>query len=147
MNAQPTFQQALDKFYHKNRQIFAKKELSEKGKEFFRCHDAAHVIFGCDTSFFGEGAVKIWTIFGTNLGFWNHIRGYNDGDAFSLFRMYSWQHVLKNILRLFVTIPKIIVRAAQMKKRWHWSNYEQHLHRPLDEIRKEFNIKVVKKIE
>lgn len=36
--------------------------------EFFRCHDAAHVVFGCGTGLDDEAVVKIWSFFGTTRG-------------------------------------------------------------------------------
>ncbi|AJI48047.1 hypothetical protein BF30_1064 [Francisella philomiragia] len=31
-----------------------------------------------------------------------------------------------------------------MSKKWNWYNYDEYLNIPLSEIRKEFNIKVIK---
>ena len=123
---------------------FSDRDTSDEAKEFFRCHDIAHVVFGCDTTIFGEGVVKIWTVFGTTLGFWKHIAGYNEADAFALFRMYSLKHVAKNILRLFVTIPSVIVRARRMSKPWNWSDFETYMDVPIGKIREEFNIIPIK---
>jgi len=80
----------------------------------------ANVVFGGDTTIFGKGVVKIWTVFGTKLGFWKHIAGYSEADAFTLFRMYRPGHIAKNLLRLFVTIPSVIIRAGRMSKPWNW---------------------------
>ena len=144
MESQITLQEGLDEYNRKNMKYFSDRDVSDEAKEFFRCHDIAHVVFGCDTSIFGEGVVKIWTVFGTTLGLWKHITGYNEADAFTLFRMYSPQHVAKNILRLLFVIPTIIFRAKRMSKLWTWTNYESYLNVPINDIRKEFNINIMK---
>ncbi len=138
-----TLQQGLDKFHEKNVKYFSDRPMSKEGKRFLLSHDIAHVVFGCNTSIYGEGIVKIWTTFGTNLGFWKVINGYNEVNAFNLFKMYSLQHIARNIIRFFLIIPKTIIRARQMSKPWTWSNYQPYLNKPISEIRKEFNIKVI----
>ena len=117
--------------------------MSPEAEQFFRCHDTAHVVFGCNTSIFGEGVVKLFTVWGTSLGFFKHISGYSEADAFSLFRMYSFGHVIRNVWRVFVVIPKVFIRSKQMTKPWPWSDHEQYLDVPLKEIREEFGIKVI----
>lgn len=143
MESQITLQEGIDEFNKKNKKYFSDRDTSDEAKEFFRNHDIAHVVFGCDTSIYGEGVVKIWTVFGTTLGFWKHITGYQEADAFELFRMYSLKHVAKNIFRLLFTIPTIIIRAKRMNKLWNWANYESYLNMSIKDIRKEFNIEIV----
>ncbi len=144
MKSEITLREGIEKFNKKNMKYFSDRDTSDEAKEFFRCHDIAHVVFGCDTTIFGEGVVKIWTVFGTTLGFWKHIVGYNEADAFALFRMYSLKHVAKNIFRLFVTIPSVIVRAKRMKKPWNWSDFDSYMDTPIGKIREEFNIVPIK---
>ena len=37
------------------------------GAEFFRCHDTAHVVFGCSISLVVEALADAWTLFGTTV--------------------------------------------------------------------------------
>lgn len=136
-------QEGLEAFQEKNRKYFSKRSYSEEGKEFLRCHDIAHVVFGCDTTLYGEGVVKIWTTFGTTLSFWEVITGYHDANAFELFRMYSFRHILKNIFQYLRVIPKAIFRAKKMTKPWPFSDYNAYLNTPIAEIREAFNIQVL----
>jgi len=144
MKSEITLQEGIEKFNQKNLKYFSDRDTSDEAKEFFRCHDIAHVVFGCDTTIFGEGVVKIWTVFGTTLGFWKHIAGYNEADAFALFRMYSLRHIARNILRLLVTIPSVILRAKRMSKLWNWSDFESYLDVPISNIREEHKIIPIK---
>lgn len=143
IESQITLQQGLENFHKKNNQYFSKRVYSEKGSTFLKNHDMAHVVFGCNTTIYGEGIVKIWTTFGTTLNFWEVTKGYNDVNAFELFKKYSLPHIMKNILRLLIAIPKVIYRTRRMKKKWPFTNNKNYLHIPIEEIRKEFNIQVL----
>lgn len=120
------------------------KYISSEAKSFFRSHDIAHVLFGCDISLYGEGSVKLWTLFGTTLGFWDHINGYRSASAFHLSKKYTLSHIASNIVRLLLAIPVIIIRARQMSKPWNWIGYKDYLDTPISDIRQEYNIKVIK---
>ncbi len=141
-----TLRQGLEKFYkeHKNHLSHNKEGIPSEVKTFFKSHDIAHVLFGCDISLFGEGSVKIWTIFGTTLGFWKHIGAYKKANAFELSRNFSLAHVVSNIFKFLISIPVLIIRSKNMNKRWPWTEFESYMDTSINEIRKEFNIRVLR---
>ena len=141
-----TLRHGLENFYeeYKSHLSHKKEGIPDEVKSFFKSHDIAHVLFGCDISLYGEGSVKIWTIFGTTLGFWKHITGYQDANAFELSKNFTLVHIVKNIFRFLFSIPIIIIRAKQMHKKWDWTEFEPYLDTSISEIRKEFNIKVLR---
>jgi len=141
-----TLREGLEKFHKEYEKHLShnKKDTSREAQAFFKSHDIAHILFGCDISLFGEGSVKIWTIFGTTLGFWKHITGYKAANAFQLSKSFTFRHVVANIFKFLISIPILIIRAKRMYKPWPWANFESHLDSPISEIRKEFNIKVLK---
>jgi len=143
MEANITLQEGLEKFYKKNSRYFSDRTYSPGGEVFMTSHDIAHVVFGCDTTLYGEGVVKVWTTFGTTLSFWQVITGYNEANAFELFRMYSFKHVAKHIFRFLKSIPFVITRARKMSKPWPFLEYQSYLDVPICEIRKEYNIQVL----
>lgn len=140
-----TLRQGLEKFHRENEEYLSheKEGVSPEAKAFFKSHDAAHVLFGCDISLFGEGAVKIWTIFGTTLGFWKHFKGYQDANAYELSKEFNFIHVLKHIFKFLFSIPILIFRAKRMNKPWPWTGFDSYLDMPIADIRKEFNIQVL----
>jgi len=138
-----TLQQGLERFREKNAKYFSNKPKSAEAERFMQSHDIAHVVFGCDTSIYGEGVVKIWTTFGTDQSFWKVTKGYSDASAVSLASEYSFMHVAKNIGRFLFAIPFTIIRVKQMKKPWVWVGYEPYMDRQITEIREEFGIRVV----
>ena len=138
-----TLREGLDRHHAKNAAVFSEADLSPEAQAFFRCHDVAHVVFGCDTSLCGEGLLKIFTIFGTTMGFRTHLAAYAQAGAFGLFRQYGLRAVLRDIGRLCVRIPRAIVRARRMTKPWPWSDHGEYLDVSIADIRREFNIEVV----
>ena len=140
-----TLRQGLEKFYkeHKSELSHNKEGIPSEVKSFFKSHDIAHVLFACDISLFGEGSVKVWTIFGTTLGFWRHIKAYKKANAFELARNFSFAHIVSNIFKFLISIPVLIIRSKKMHKPWPWTEFEPYLDTSISEIRKEFNIKVI----
>ncbi len=140
-----TLRQGLEKFYkeHKSHLSHNKEGIPSEVKTFFKSHDIAHVLFACDISLFGEGSVKIWTIFGTTLGFWKHIRAYKKANAYELSRNFSLAHIAGNIFKFLSSVPVLIIRAKRMHRLWPWSEFEPYLDTPISEIRKEFNIRIL----
>lgn len=137
-----TLREGLERYRAANATVISAREVSPEAAQFFRCHDVAHVVFGCDTSLSGEGTVKLWTIFGTTLGFWKHLRGYSEASAFALFRQYSRHHLVKHLGRLLRSIPGTIQRARRMTRPWPWSDHDGYLDCGIDDIRAEFGIEV-----
>lgn len=137
-----TLREGLDRFRQENAVVLSDREVSADALAFFRCHDTAHVVFNCDTSLFGEGMVKIFTIFGTTLGFRKHLSSYAEAEAFSLFRQYGGGHVARNVFWLSLNAPRAFIRARRMNRPWPWDNHSEYLDRTLEDIREEFNILV-----
>lgn len=144
-NTTITLQKGLEQFYETHQENLSHLDcnLPKDVKDFFKSHDIAHVIFGCDISLYGEGSVKVWTVFGTTLGFWKHISEYNKANAFDLSKKLPFTTVLKDFFKLLISIPLLVIRAKKMNKRWPWKGFENYLETPIHEIRKEFNIRVL----
>lgn len=140
-----TLREGLDGFYEKYQDFLShnKEGTSSNAQAFFKSHDVAHVLFACDISLYGEGKVKMWTIFGTTLGFWGHLNGYREANAFQLARSFTLGQVVANIFRFLASIPTLIIRANRMHKPWPWKGFLPYLDTPIVEIRREFNIHVL----
>lgn len=141
-----TLRQGLEEFYYlyQNQLRHTESEIPSEVKSFFKSHDIAHVLFDCDISLFGEGSVKIWTIFGTTLGFWQHLKAYKMANAFELASNFNLAHVFNNFFKLLISIPQLIIRCKKMHKPWPWAEFEIYMNTPIIEVRKEFNIIVNK---
>ena len=63
-----TLESGRAEYYANNSGLVDGRSVSPVAREFFRCHDTAHVVFGCSTALVKEAMVKIWSFFGTTRG-------------------------------------------------------------------------------
>ena len=136
-----TLAEALSEYYARHPLLKRGPTLSPAAQDFFRCHDAAHIVFGCDTSLANEAVVKLSSIFGTTAGL-GVMRGYALYDSLDIYRKLPLGEVLAVIARAIVIVPQTISRRLRQKKRWPWSQFEEFLDTPLADIRREFGIYV-----
>jgi hypothetical protein len=118
-------------------------EMSDDSREFFRRHDIAHVVFGCDTSLLNEAMVKLWTAFGTTLGFWKHIGAYSRDETTNIARELRPAAVVGTCFRAIALFPRVLARCRAMKKPWPWDQPDPYLKKRLVDVRQEFNIKPI----
>jgi hypothetical protein len=116
--------------------------ISARAAEFFRCHDAAHVVFGCSTSLVDEALVKIWSFFGTTAGF-SLLRDYRSPESKEIYDRLTWGSIAATAVRSVVLVPRVLLRSRRMHRPWPWSDYAAHLDEPLCELRRAHGIRVV----
>lgn len=117
------------------------RDMSPQGREFFRCHDAAHVVFGCGVDLGDEAVVKLSSMLGTTAGF-GVLRGYRLHESIRLYRQLAAGPVLTTILRSVVIVPRTALRCLRQRSRWPWAAFGPYLAVPLQDIRREFGIVV-----
>jgi ubiquinone biosynthesis protein Coq4 len=128
--------------YHQSNPLLAKgRGLSAPAQEFFRCHDAVHVVFGCSTALDDEAAVKIASLVGTTGG-WRVLAGYRLQESMHIYRRLHWRDVLRSIAHAVVVVPRTLRACARQRRRWPWDRFDSYLSMPLNEIRTEFGITV-----
>jgi hypothetical protein len=129
--------------YHREHPFLKRGDrLRPEAREFFRCHDVVHVLYGCDTSLAQEAVVKLSSIFGTTAGF-GVLKGYSLYESIDIYTKLKLGEVLATIVAAFVIVPRTIWRCSRQRKRWPWSEFNAHLQAPLRELRAEFGIRVV----
>lgn len=135
-----TLGEGLILFQKKNQKYFSEKGNSPEASRFLECHDVCHVLFGCSTTIYGEGIVKIWISFGSTLGLWRTMREYKKADAVHLAQEYSWGHILKTLPRLLISIPRALWRVRHMTQPWPFGEFEAYLDMDITDIRAEYGI-------
>lgn len=75
-----TLGEGLAEYHEKNPGLRKDHELSIDAREFFRCHDVVHVVYGCSTSMPDEAVVKLASLFGTTAGF-QVLKGYRLNES------------------------------------------------------------------
>jgi len=137
-----TLADGLREYYASRDHLATGRGMSDAAREFFRCHDAAHVVFGCSTELPDEGVVKIWSFFGTTAGFCL-LSGYRLPESKEIYETLGWGSIISTAVRMLRLVPVTIWRCYQMAERWPWSEFDRYLDVPLAEIRREYGIQVV----
>jgi hypothetical protein len=128
--------------YHASLPTFNRSAaMPREAREFFHCHDVAHVVFGCDTSLRQEAVVKLASILGTTAGL-SVLRGYALDDSFAIYSKLSIGDVLTTIAASLIAVPRTVFRCLRQRKRWPWSRPNDYLNVSLRDIRAEFGIRV-----
>ncbi|NQV81627.1 MAG: hypothetical protein HQ495_13810 [Alphaproteobacteria bacterium] len=138
-----TLAQGMAEYFASNEGQLLARMLTPEGEEFYRYHDAAHVVFGCDISLNDELVVKICSILGTTEG-WRVIRGYRLAESKEVYKRLHFLDILGTTAAAFFLIPRTIWRCARMRKRWRWDDFDDFLDVPLNQIRNSFAIRVVR---
>jgi hypothetical protein len=137
-----TLADGLREYYASREGLAGGRGLSPAAREFFRCHDAAHVVFGCTTALLDEGIVKLWSFFGTTVGL-GLLRAYRLPESREIYQQITWSQTASVALRMTTLLPLVLWRCLHMRKRWPWEEFERYLDVPLVQIRWEFGIELV----
>ncbi len=141
-DSEQTLEQGLEEYYTSQQGLVGGRGPSETAIEFFRCHDAAHVVFGCSTQLRDEGVVKIWSFFGTTEGL-SLIKGYRLPESKQIYEKLELGPILSTAIRALSFVPRVLMRCMRMRKRWPWNGFETHLQHSLREIRSEYGIQIL----
>lgn len=137
-----TLAEGLDEYHAAREGLLSGRGLSEEARAFFRCHDAAHVVFGCSTTLLGEAMVKIWSFLGTTSGF-GLIAGYRLPESNEIYQELAPGDILWTAVRSVAVVPMVAIRCARMHERWPWDEFERYLDVPLREIRRDYGIQLL----
>jgi hypothetical protein len=136
-----TLAEGVAEYYAAHPQLSALRGMTPEAQDFFRCHDVAHVVFGCGTSLDDEAVVKLASMFGTTAGL-GVLRGYRLHESVQIYKRLPLRAVLATIARSAVIVARTAVRCTRQRARWPWSGFERFLAVPLREIREQFGIQV-----
>lgn len=115
--------------------------LSVEARQFFRSHDAVHVVYGCGTSMPDEAIVKLASLFGTTGGF-RVLRGYLHHETLDIYRSLPPGGTALALVLAPWLIARTIWRCARQRQRWPWEQFDHLLDVPLRDLRAQFGITV-----
>ncbi len=136
-----TLREGIAEYYRENPGLKRDAELSPEARDFFRCHDAIHVLYGCDTSLTHEAIVKLSSFFGTTEGF-GVMAGYRLYDSIDIYRQLKLTEILRTIAEAPVIVPRTLARCARQRLKWPWSAFDHLLDTPLCDLREEYGVRV-----
>ncbi len=137
-----TLESGLAEYSASRDDLVGGRGVSREAREFFRCHDAAHVVFGCSTTLLNEAMVKIWSFFGTTRGL-SLVREYRLPESQEIYEQLKWGPIGRTALRSVTVVPRVMARCSRMHKRWPWSEFEPYRPVALRELRHEYGIQVL----
>ncbi|MGQ0546452.1 MAG: Coq4 family protein [Betaproteobacteria bacterium] len=138
-----TLRESIAEYFAANPDLKRGEDLPAAAREFFRCHDAAHVVFGCGRTLDDEAIVKLASIFGTTAGF-GVLRGYRLHGVREVYRDLGAGEVVVTALKSVVLVPRTVLRCLRQRRRWPWDAFDEHLATPLCELREAFGIRVAR---
>ena len=136
-----TLRDGLAGYYRGNPALVRGERLSPQAAEFFRCHDAAHVVFGCGTTLPQEAVVKLSSLFGTTAGL-SVLRGYRLHESVEIYKKLGVRDILATLAAAVLLVPKTIGRCLRQRKRWPWNEFADGMDVPLGQLRAGYGIKV-----
>lgn len=137
-----TLHEGLAEYFAANPQLKRDANLlSPEARQFFRSHDAVHVLYGCGTSMVDEAIVKLASLFGTTGGL-QVLRGYAHVETLDIYTRLPLAGTLRALLMAPYLIVRTLWRCARQPRRWPWAGHEEFMHVPLAELRARFGIRV-----
>jgi len=135
--------EGIGEYYAHNAALLDPSKLPVDAAELFRQHDAGHVVFGCDTSLRGETLVDSWTIFATTVGLRGYLEYLRYPQVNQIFAETGYSRIILEFVRSLPDVFRVLVRSRRLVAKWPWQHYGHYLDRPLSDIRREFNIRLV----
>jgi hypothetical protein len=138
-----TLREGLAEYYARNPGLLEPGALPADAAALFRQHDAAHVVFGCDTSLRGETLVDTWTIFGSSIGLRGYLAYLRLPQVNQVFAETGYARILRELMRSLPDVVRVAWRGLRLARKWPWREYESRLDAPLRRVREELRIRVV----
>jgi hypothetical protein len=111
-----TLAEGIAEYHAANPGLADVRSMSAEAMTFFRCHDVAHVVFGCSTDLDDEAVVKLSSIFGTSAGI-GVLRGYRLHESVEIYKRLPPGAVLESIGHSIVVVPRTIFRCLRQRSR------------------------------
>jgi hypothetical protein len=138
-----TLREGLAEYRAGNPDLLEPGGMTPEAAALFRQHDAAHVVFGCDTTVRGETLIDTWTIFASTLGLRGYAAYFELPQVNQIFSDMGYGRIALAVLRCLPDVVRVIWRSHRVSRKWPWREHERYLDRPLREIRAEFHVRVV----
>jgi hypothetical protein len=138
-----TLREGLAEYRGAQPQLLDPAGMAPGAAALFRQHDAAHVVFGCDTSVRGETLIDTWTIFASSLGMRGYLAYLRLPQVDQVFAETGYGRIASALVRSLPDVLRVVARSRRLTRKWPWREHERFLDVPLREIRAEFNIRVV----
>lgn len=138
-----TLRDGIAEYYAGNPDLLELSGMPADVERLFRQHDAAHVVFGCDTTIRGETLVDTWTIFGSSIGLRGYLTYLRLPQVNQIFSKVGRGRIAFELLRCLPDVLRVVWRSLRLAQKWPWQDFESHLEEPLGRVRERWGIRVV----
>ncbi len=138
-----TLREGLEEYYASDPTLLAPRNVSDEIARGLQAHDAAHVVFGCDTTVRGEVVLTRWSLLGAQDAIPIDLRGLRSRETRFLFADFFLKVRPVPLLLGVWDGLRALGRSLRMRARWPSLEWEQYADRSLAEIRREYGIRVV----
>lgn len=90
-----------------------------------------------------EAAGDCWTMLGSDMTIKEYGEYAKTPEGKQLLKELGPLLILKSLVYAIPLFLKIYWRSSKMNQKWEHKNYEEHLDRPLGELRKSFNLNIL----
>ena len=142
-NCTLTLKEAMAEFYRINSHLFSIPKAESKWTELLIHHDVGHVFFGVNTSILDEAGGDYWTLMATDLSFKEYLGYIKTPEAKKLLKDMGVINIIKSLALGMPLLLKVYFRSRKMKKKWNIRGYDKYMDTPLNEIRKNYNLKIL----
>ena len=140
-----TLREGLAEYLSSNPDLIDTAQASSTAMaEYFANHDASHVVFGTSTAIADELIQDIWTLIAIDIRYRDYVGDLMKAkEGLEVAAALPVWGTLKGFLTLLRALPRLILRARAMPKKWPWAGWESYLDKPLTVTREEFGIRVL----
>lgn len=114
--SQQTLAEGIAEHLAANKHYLETRKLTPQSEKFCRCHDASHVVVGCDLPLNDEAVVKISSIFGTTIG-WDVLQGYRLAESKDVYKGLQLADIVRTALSSLYLAPITVWRCLLMRER------------------------------
>ncbi len=141
-DSEQTLAEGLEEYYASMGNLDPLEGMDPEARALFDRHDAAHVVFGCDTTIEQEVLMDTWTIFGSDVGVVAYAKYLKNPTARAIaLELGVWRTIVVTV-RALPAVVRVFLATRRMKKRWPWDGFAAYRERPLREIRAELGVDV-----
>ena len=144
-DSKQTLAEGLAEYYRVNgARVTPPPSLPPESQALFLHHDVCHVIFGLDTTLADEGMADMRTLLSCDVG-WSRYARYMtcDPTAKAVFKELGYVRAAWATIIIIPRLLQAIAEALRTSKRWPWQPPARYFDRPLAELRREYEIRLI----
>lgn len=141
-----TLREGLAEYYRVNPGLSDPARIDDEATAtYFRNHDCTHVVFGTHTGPLDEGVNDLLTMFGVDIRVLDYVKGFFSSDvAKSITKTYFNRSLPTLLWRTLRLTPRVWRTTRAMRRKWPWTPPPELMDRPLQEIRREYGIELLR---